>query len=509
VTAAPPELRALRERMAELSDLGAVGSLLSWDQQTVMPPAGAAARAEHAATIDRIHHEKLVDPEVGRLLDSLERWTADQDPDSDEVRLVRWARRDHEKAVRVPSALAAEIGHAGAAGQQTWEEARAASDFGLLRDVLARQLELRHRYIACFDGYAHPYDALLDDFEPELTTAELAPLFESLREELVPLVAACGDPGQARNGGVFNGTLSVERQRQTMLRVLEDLGFDPRAWRLDAVQHPFADSLSIRDVRITTHYDEADFGVTFYAVLHEFGHGLYEAGIAPEFERTPLAWLSSMGAHESQSRLWENIVGRSRPFCAWVLPRLKELLPGALDGLDVDRLYHGANTVQPSPIRVLADETTYNLHVVLRFELELALIEGTLTVDDLPHAWNEGMERLLGVEIRDDAQGVLQDVHWPCGLWGYFPTYAIGNLMAAQLWERAVADLHDLEDAIERGDFAPLRGWLGEHVHRHGRKFASRELLRRITGEDPRMEPFLRYLRAKLEDSGVLAARLP
>lgn len=509
MTAAPRELRALRERMAEVSDLGQVAGLLNWDQQTMMPPEGAAARADQTSTVDRIHHEKLVDPEVGRLLDALEPWAADEDPDSDDVRLIRWARRDHEKAVRVPPELAADISHAGTIGQQTWEEAHAESDFGRLRDVLARQIELQHRYIACFDGYEHPYDVLLDDYEPELTTAQLAPVLESLREALVPLVAACGDPAQARNGGVFDGTYPVERQRAAMLAILEPLGFDPRSWRLDAVRHPFADSFSIRDVRITTHYDEADFGVTFYAVLHELGHGLYEGGIAPELERTPLAALDAMGTHESQSRLWENVVGRSRPFCAWVLPRLRELLPGRLDDLDVDRLYRGVNSVQPSPIRIFADETTYNLHIVLRFELELALIEGTLTVDELPAAWNDGMARLLGVEVTDDASGVLQDVHWGAGLFGYFPTYALGNLMAAQLWERALADLPDLEDAIERGDFAPLRAWLRGHVHRHGRKFASRELLRRISGEELRMEPFLRYLRAKLEDSGVLTARLP
>jgi carboxypeptidase Taq len=502
VSAAPAELGALRERMAELSDLGRIHSMLFWDQNTMMPPRGAAARADHSSTLELISHERLTDPEVGRLLDALAPWAAGEDPDSDDVRLLAAVRRDHEKAVRVPAALAAEMSHADALGQQAWQEARAASDFSRFRDALALHVELRHRYVACFEPAAHPYDILLDDFEPGLTTAELRPLFATLRDELVGLVAAAtGDGGeQARNNGAFSGPFEVDDQRRAVMAVLEAVGFDPDGWRLDPAPHPFAQSLGPSDVRITTRYDLNDFGVAHFSALHEFGHGLYEAGIAAALARSPLGAPVSLGIHESQSRLWENVVGRSRPFCSWVLPSLREHLGPPLGAIDAEGLYRAVNSVQRSLIRVNADETTYNLHIVLRFELELALVEGTLEVDDLPAAWSEGMQRLLGIEVPDDAEGVLQDVHWGAGLFGYFPGYTLGNLIAAQLWNRALADLPELDAQIGRGELAPLREWLRENIHRHGRKFPPRELLHRVTGESLRPEPFLDYLRAKLAD---------
>jgi carboxypeptidase Taq len=501
----PPELTALRARMAELYDLQALGALMFWDQNTMMPPAGAGARAEMAATLQRVLHARETDPELGRLLDVLEPWAASQDPDSTDARLVHWSRRDFEKSVLVPEDLAAEITRAKALGLQAWQEALAASDFGRFRDALERQLELRHRYVACFDSPAHPYDVLLDDFEPGLTTAEVRPLLAELREALVPLVAATGDKEQARNDGAFSGHFAIEAQRAAVLELLEGTGYDPDGWRLDPAIHPFAQALATTDVRLTTKYDEQDFGVALYSVLHEFGHGLYEAQVDPALARTSLAEPVSLGVHESQSRLWENIVGRSRPFCTWMLPLLRRHFPGAFDALDPETLYRAVNTVQPSLIRIEADETTYNLHIVLRFELELALMEGSLAVADLPAAWNEATERLLGLPVTSDAQGVLQDTHWGGGMIGYFPTYTIGNLMAAQLWERIEADLDDIGDQIARGDFAPLREWLRANVHHHGRKLYPRELLRRVTGEELRVDPFVTYLRAKLEDAGLLA----
>ena len=505
VSAAPAELAALQHRMAELTDLGRIHSMLFWDQNTMMPPNGAAARADHSATLELISHGKLTDPEIGRLLDALGPWADGEDPDSDAVRLIAAVRRDHEKAVRVPSELAAEMSHADALGQQAWQEARAASDFALFRDALARHVDLRHRYVACFEPAEHPYDLLLDDFEPGLTTAELRPLFEILRDALVELVAAtAGADADARNNGVFSGPFEVDDQRRAVMDVLEAVGFDADGWRLDPAPHPFAQSLGPTDVRITTRYDLHDFGVAHFSALHEFGHGLYEAGIAPELARSPLGQPVSLGIHESQSRLWENVVGRSRPFCDWVLPKLRAHLGPALGQVDADAFYRAVNSVQRSLIRVNADETTYNLHIILRFELELALIEGTLEVDDLPAAWNEGMQRLLGIEVPDDAQGVLQDVHWGAGLFGYFPTYTLGNLIAAQLWTQLQADLPGIEAQFGTGELAPLRDWLREHIHRHGRKFPPRELLHRVTGDTLRPEPFLDYLRAKLADAGAL-----
>ena len=501
----PAELTELRRQLAEITDLQALGALMFWDQNTMMPPGGAAARADMADTLQRTLHARETAPELGRLLDALEPWAAGEDPDSDDVRLVHWARRDFEKSVRVPADLAAEITRAKAVGLQAWTEALAASDYSRFRDALARHVELRHAYIGCFEGHAHPYDVLLDDFEPGLTTAELRPMFAELREALVPLVAATGDPDQPRNDGVFGGPFAVDAQRAAVLELLDSVGYDPDHWRLDPSLHPFAQSLAPTDVRLTTKYDESDYAVALYSVLHEFGHGLYEASVDPALARTTLAEPVSLGVHESQSRLWENVVGRSRPFCAFLLPQLRRQFPGAFDALDTTSLYRAVNTVQPSLIRIEADETTYNLHIILRFELELALIEGTLEIDDVPDAWNDAVARLFGLEVPSDAEGVLQDTHWGGGLIGYFPTYTIGNLMASQLWERIEADVPDVWERIEAGDFAALREWLRVNIHRHGRKLYPRELLGRVTGEELRVEPFVTYLRAKLEDAGLLA----
>ena len=501
----PAELTELRRQLAEITDLQALGALMFWDQNTMMPPGGAAARADMADTLQRTLHARETDPGIGRLLDALEPWAAGEDPDSDDVRLIHWARRDFEKSVRVPADLAAEITRAKAVGLQAWTEALAASDYSRFRDALARHVELRHAYVGCFEGHAHPYDVLLDDFEPGLTTAELRPMFAELREALVPLVAATGDPDQPRNDGVFGGPFAVDAQRAAVLELLDSVGYDPDHWRLDPSLHPFAQSLAPTDVRLTTKYDESDYAVALYSVLHEFGHGLYEASVDPALARTTLAEPVSLGVHESQSRLWENVVGRSRPFCGFLLPQLRRQFPGAFDALDATSLYRAVNTVQPSLIRIEADETTYNLHIILRFELELALIEGTLEIDDVPDAWNDAVARLFGLEVPSDAEGVLQDTHWGGGLIGYFPTYTIGNLMAAQLWERIEADVPDVWDRIEAGDFAALREWLRVNIHHHGRKLYPRELLGRVTGEELRVEPFVTYLRAKLEDAGLLA----
>ncbi len=506
--AAHPRYDELCERMARLCDLRSIGGLLSWDRSTMMPPGGATARGHQAATLEGLAHQALTDPEVGRLLDVLEPWTAELDPDSDEARMVAVVRRDFEKAVRVPEALAADMARAEAAGEQAWMAARASADFGSFRDALARHVDLRHRYVSCFEGHAHPYDVLLDDYEHELRLAELRPVLESLQASLVPLVASAGGE-TSRDGSPrpLHGTFPLARQRAVMTDLLAALGFSEDGWRLDSAEHPFASAQATADVRITTRYEEHDLAVSLYSVLHEFGHGLYESQVSPRYARHPLGELVSLGLHESQSRLWENVVGHSRPFCSWLLPRLQARFPEALTGLTADELYRGVNVVEPSPVRIFADETTYNLHIVLRTEIEARLIEGSLDVDALPEAWNEGMHRLLGVEVRDPREGVLQDIHWAVGLFGYFPTYTIGNLMAAQIWERVRADLPAVEDDLAQGDFTALREWLRENVHRHGRKYAPRELLHRVTGEGLRVEPFVAYLSAKLADVAATPTR--
>jgi carboxypeptidase Taq len=506
VTAAPPpDLAELRARLAVMADLRGAEQVLSWDQNVFMPPGGAEARAEQLATMERLLHDRLMDPELGRLLDSLESWMAGADPDSDDVRMVRQARRDHDKATRVPAQLAEDMAREAARGYSAWLEARETGEFARFQDALASQVDLRRRYAACFPEAEHPYDVLLDDFEPGMTTAQLRPLFAELTAQLRPLVDEAADPDATPNGGVFTGRFPIEDQRRALLAILAAKGFEEQHWRLDTAPHPFAQSPGHGDYRLTTRYSEVDFAYSFYSALHEFGHGLYDAGLPEELARTNLHDCASLGVHESQSRMWENLVGRSRPYATWLLPRLRELLPGSFDRLDTDGLYRGANVVQRSLIRTEADETTYNLHVALRLELELALLEGGLEVAVLPTAWNEGMKRLLGVDVPDDRVGVLQDVHWAIGSFGYFPTYTLGNLMAAQLWTCARRDLPDLDGQIERGEFRPLAEWLRRNVHRHGRKFDPPELLRRVTGEDLRTEPFVSYLRTKLTDAGVIA----
>ena len=501
MAADPRELARLRARLAELEGIRGSVRVLSWDKSTYMPPGAAEARGEQMAVLERIAHDKLVDPEVGDLLDALASWADGEDPDGDDARALVAVRRDHERALRVPGELAAEMARAGAVGEQAWLEAYTRSDFSRFRDALALQIELARRYAACFADAEHPYDPLLDSYEPEFTHAQLRPVLESLTERLAPLVrAADGLPG------TFEGTHPIPAQRAAILDILGRIGFDARTWRMDDAPHPFCLSPGPGDYRITTRYRENDFGIAFYSALHEFGHGLYEEGVDPRLAHGPLHSPVSLGIHESQSRLWENIVGRSLPFLEWALPQLSRHLGGFAD-VEARSLYRSVNGVAPSLIRVDSDETTYNLHIVLRFELEVALLEGRLEASDVPAAWAEQADRLLGLEVPDDARGALQDVHWSIGAIGYFPTYALGNLISAQLWAAARAALPSLDDDLARGTFGPLREWLREHVHRHGRKYPARELLRRATGQELSAEPFLAYLEAKLSDAGVLAGR--
>src|SRR4051812_26882372 len=362
LTGSPPELAALKEHLGELTDLYGAAALLSWDQNTYMPPGGAEARADQTATLERLAHERLVDPALARLLDALEPWAAGQDPDSDDVRLVRWARRDLEKATRVPEALAVDMARESFRGFSAWIEARESGDFRRFRDAMGRQIDLRRQYAACFPDAAHPYDVSLDDFEPGMTTAELRALFDPLVPAVRAVVDAAADDGAQPYGGLFLGDFPVERQRDALRTILGALGYEEEHWRLDASPHPFAQSPGYGDVRLTTRYRPDDLAYSLYSGLHEFGHGLYDRNLGAPRPRPPRHDCASLGVHESQSRLWENIVGRGRPFVAWILPRLRDLL-GGFEDVDPAAFYRGVNTVQRTLIRTEADETTYNLHV--------------------------------------------------------------------------------------------------------------------------------------------------
>ena len=499
-----PVLR-LKRMLGTIHDLERVASLTAWDQETMMPPQGAEGRADQRATLVRLAHELLVSDDLGRLLEQLRPHEESLPYDSDDASLIRVARRDHEKASRVPPELRGELSRAGALGLGAWLEARARSDFRVLLPHLERQLELKREYVACFDAPEDEYDVILDDFEPGMTTAEAEAVLAEVKEELVPLVAAVPElePGE---DVVRSGPFDLDAQRRFSLDLLRELGFEPDAWRLDPTEHPFAMAASLGDIRITTHFHEAHLGGIF-ACMHEFGHGLYERQVSPTLARTTLATGASSSLHESQSRMWENLVGRSRPFWTHVYPRLQQTFEDRLGSTELDTFYRSINRVRPSLIRVDADEITYNLHIVLRFELERDVLAGRLELRDLADAFAERMREYLGLDVSDVRDGVLQDMHWADLTFGYFPTYSLGNVISVQLWERARADLPELDEALERGDYVVLRDWLREDLHRHGRKFTPLETLERAAGGPIDPAPYIRYLKDKLATTfGVAVA---
>ncbi|HET9719956.1 MAG TPA: carboxypeptidase M32 [Solirubrobacteraceae bacterium] len=488
----------LRERMAELEDLRNTSALLGWDQQTMMPPGGAVQRAESLATLSRLRHELFISDETGRLIEEAQGSLDGAAEDSDDRCLVRVVSRRWNKSRQVPAKLASDLARAFSVGQKAWSEARRENDFGTFLPYLKQNLELTKRYVDCFDQFDCAYDALLDDYEPDMRTAQVSELFDQLKTELRPLLSELAR--HTVDDSFLRGNFPVTEQRQLIGEVLSLMGFDPDGWRLDDAVHPFATSFGSGDVRITTRWDESYFPGALFGAMHECGHGLYEAGIASSLQRTPLGHGLSLGVHESQSRLWENMVGRGRAFSHVLAPLVARRFGGKLAGISADALFRAVNRSYPSLIRVEADEVTYGLHIILRFELEQELIEDRLRVEELPEAWNARMREYLNVEVPSDARGVLQDVHWAGGLVGYFPTYALGNMIAGQLWQQVQLDVPDLQEQIAAGELGGLRAWLTEHVHRHGSKFTTSELLERAVGSGLRVEPFIDYLKDKLSD---------
>jgi carboxypeptidase Taq len=491
-----PRFDQLKQRLAEVDDLRNAGSLLFWDQRVMMPPGGSDARAEAIATLSRIAQEHFVAPDLGKLLEDLCGFEESSDYDSFEASLIRVTRRDYDKATRVPPELVGEMRKASAVALSAWGPAKEQSDFELLRPHLETNLELRHRYVACFEPSDETYDVLLDDFEPNMKTAEVREIFDGLKEQLVPLVREIADAGPV-DDSFLSGAFDIDTQREFGLEIVRRFGYTDEEWRIDQTPHPFMSSPGTGDIRLTTNYRPDDLS-SIFATMHEFGHGVYEWGVDRSLARTPLGTGVSLGLHESQSRTWENLVGRSRSFWRFFYPRLQEAFPEQFGGVDEEAFYRAVNKVQPSLIRIDADEVTYNMHIILRFELEQELIEGRVAVKDLPEAWNARMDEYLGVEVPNDAHGVLQDMHWAAGGLGYFPTYSLGNVISVQIWERALEDLGDLDERFERGEFGDLREWLTEHLYRLGRKFTPQETIERVTGSRIDSKPYVRYLREKL-----------
>jgi carboxypeptidase Taq len=474
-------LQKLRERMSELTDLAALGMLATWDQLVMMPTEGGVARAHQHAALARLEHERATDKEIGDWLSELDGERL-QDEDRD---IVRLARRDWERARRVPAELAAELSRAHVEGQESWQLARARDDFASFAPALQRNVELARAYGGCLaeDG-AGAYQALLGDWDYGLQSEELRRLFGALAQELAPLVADARVHSPRRELAI-----PVQAQRAAVAGTLRRVGVDAASWRVDVSAHPFTAWMGRRDTRLTTRYNDGDVE-SLLSSLHEYGHALYERQIDPALERTNIGRGTSMSVHESQSKLWENHVARSPAF-AEVLAA--ELLAGGFE-VAASELHATLVGVEPTLIRVSADPLTYPLHIILRFELELAMIEGDLAVSDLPTAWRDGMRRLLGLEVPSDALGCLQDIHWGAGSFGYFPSYALGCLIAAQLWETLEAEIGPREEDLRRGETAPIQRWLAEHVHRHGRRLDTIPLLERVTGRGLESAPFLRYV---------------
>ena len=484
----------LLRRLGEISDLEKATGLLAWDEETKMPPLAAATRAEQRATLTRVSHDLGTSPELGEVLEELRDFEREHDHDSFEASVVRVARHDYEKAARVPSSLRAEITRNGSRGYRAWLEARREKDFGILLPYLERGLELAREYIACHRPEGDPYDVLLDDYEPGMKTHEVEAVFDRLKTELVPMIASVSEPV---DDSCLHGSFPAEAQRRFALGVLASWGMDDAAWRLDDTIHPFAQSIAPVDIRLTTNF-HADSLHGILSCMHEFGHGVYERQVDPAYSRTPLAHGVSSGFHESQSRMWENLVGRNLSTWRHFYPQLREAFPSSFADVPLETFHRALNKVEPTMRRVDSDEVTYCLHIILRFELEREMLNGSVALADLPEAFEAKMQEYLGLSPGNVVEGVLQDVHWSEPSLGYFPTYALGNVISVQLWERAAVELGDLDGQFARGEFAPLREWLGEHVHRAGRALEPQELLERVTGSRLDPEPYLAYLRDKL-----------
>ncbi len=485
----------LIERYKEHTLVASIGAIASWDQHTYMPPKGGAFRAEQLGYLARLGHARLTDPVLGDRLAECEK--APRDPESVEAVNVREIRRVYDRAVKMPPRLVEELARVTSQAQNVWAEARKKSRFADFAPWLEKIVALKREEAQAVGYRESPYDALLDEYEPGATAAEITTLFAELRRLLVPLVAAIAATGKKPRPDVLTREFPIERQQVLGQAASAALGFDYTAGRLDTTVHPFCSGIGPGDCRLTTRYHPRELNQGFFGILHESGHGIYDQGLDPAHFGTPMGSAVSLGIHESQSRLWENQVGRSRPFWEHFYPRTRQTFPGTLDDVTLDEFLFAINQVEPSFIRVEADEATYNLHILLRFELEQALVRGDLEPADVPAAWNEKFTQMLGLTVPDDARGCLQDIHWSMGGLGYFPTYTLGNLYAAQFMRKARHDLPGLDDDFRRGQFARLKEWLNTHIHRPGQKYRPRELCRRVTGEPLSPQSLVEYLRGK------------
>ena len=493
------KIAQLKAYINELSDIYISIAFLSWDRRVNMPRGGAEGRAYLLSTLARIAHQKATSAEFGHLLDEAAKDAGRLDPDNDDARLVKIARREYLKRTKVPARWVEENARVISTAQTVWEEAKAKSNFALFYPHLEKIVALKREYSGFFSPYEHIYDVFLDDYEPGMKTSEVTALFDIVRLEQVALIKSISQKPQPGDS-FLHLAYDEKAQLDFGVEVVTRLGFDWNRGRQDKSIHPFTQALGIGDVRFTTRFDPEYPLSALFSTMHECGHALYDQGVGKNLQRTPLSSGISMSLHESQSRMWENLVGRSLPFWKFFYPRLQAQFPAQLGNVDLITFYHGINKVEPTFIRVEADEATYNLHIMLRLEIEIALLEGKLEVKDLPEAWNMRISEYLGITPPDDGHGVLQDVHWSGGNFGYFPTYALGNLVSVQLWEAMLKDIPDLTGQIEEGNFKPLLGWMREKIHKHGAKFEPQEMIEKATGSRMDPKPYLNYLKGKYSE---------
>ena len=497
MTTSEQKLQDLKTRLLEIVDLNHVNALLGWDQSTYMPPGGAEARGRQSAMLAQMSQEKFVDKEIGRLLDDLRSYEESLPYDSDDASLIRVTRREYERSIKVPPKFIGKLNEHATRGYQTWTDARPANDFGKVRDNLEKTLDLSRKLADFFPGYEHIADPLIDFADYGMKASSVRELFAELREQLVPVVRAITSQAPADNA-VLRQHYPEAAQLAFGEEVVRQLGYDFSRGRIDKTHHPFMTKFSLGDVRITTRVKEDDLGDCLFSNMHEAGHAMYEQGIDMSYEGTPLAGGTSAGVHESQSRLWENIVGRSRGFWEYMYPKLQAHFPDQLKDVPLETFYRAINKVEKSLIRTDADEVTYNLHVMMRFDFELQMLEGTLSIRDLPETWHERFEHDFGIVPPDDKDGALQDVHWYAGvIGGAFQGYTLGNILSAQFYDAALRAHPSIPEEMQQGRFGTLHGWLRENIYRHGSKYTAPEIIERASGSPLTIEPYIRYLKNK------------
>jgi carboxypeptidase Taq len=491
---------ALLARLRDVNNLGQAESLLHWDMETQMPAGGAAARGDQMASLSRIRHAMFVSDLTGDLLEKAAAELDGAAYDSEEASMLRVAKQDFDDATKLPTDFVASFTKLTTDAHHSWVRARAENDFSIFQPDLERVIDMS-RQKAEYLGYdENPYDALLQEYERSMTSAQVNALFEGHRQDLIDLVAAISEASGRVDDSVLHQPYPIEDQRAFGTMIAEAIGYDFNRGRLDVSVHPFSTSFSKTDSRITTRYEENWLNPALFGTMHECGHSMYEQGVADALDGTILGTGTSLSVHESQSRTWENLVGRSFNFWQWAFPRLKDAFPNQIGSLDVTSFYRAINKVAPSFIRVEADECTYNLHIMLRFTIEQAIIKGDIPVAQIPQAWNDTFKESLGVTPPNDTQGCLQDIHWSMGGFGYFSTYALGNLLSVQYYNKAVEAMPTLPDEIAEGNFTPLLTWLNENIHQYGRKYDTNELTKRVTGEAISSGPYIAYLKEKYTD---------